>query len=295
MNIFQLKCFLAVSNTLSFARAAEQLNVSQPTISHQIKTLEEELNVKLFRRSTRFVEITQEGQSFINDARSMIIISERAKRRFSIEEEHPMAVLSIGCSSYAEFIMLSEVFHEMSLSTPHFHPRLVVTSQDRLLHLLETEQVDIVLDTKSSEERKSSIKYKELALCPITCVCRFDHHLADRPELSIRELQQESLIFCDPINISVNLTKFQFRLAEIHAPKDIHFSSSIDGAIALATAGIGITFLPDIFVADTPQLACIPLTDAPVLSFGMFYQSFPGDSLVKLFIQKTTEYFQSQN
>ena len=60
MNIFQLSCFLAVANSLSFARAAEQMNISQPAITHQIKALESELNVKLFRRSTRLVEITPE-------------------------------------------------------------------------------------------------------------------------------------------------------------------------------------------------------------------------------------------
>ena len=72
MNTFQLECFLAVTNTLSFVRAAEQLNISQPAITHQIKTLEDELNTVLFKRSTRFVEITQEGISFIGDAKKMI-------------------------------------------------------------------------------------------------------------------------------------------------------------------------------------------------------------------------------
>ena len=75
MNTFQLECFLAVANTLSFARAAEELNVSQPTVTHQIKSLEDELNAKLFIRSTRMVEITPEGQSFITDAKSMIMIA----------------------------------------------------------------------------------------------------------------------------------------------------------------------------------------------------------------------------
>ena len=49
MNTFQLTCFLAVAETLSFARAAEQLHVTQPAVTQQIKSLEKELNVKLFR------------------------------------------------------------------------------------------------------------------------------------------------------------------------------------------------------------------------------------------------------
>lgn len=292
MNIFQLECFLSVANTLSFAKAAEQLNVSQPTITHQIKTLENELNVKLFRRSTRFVEITPEGQSFIGDAKSMVIISDRAKRRFSTEEVNPMSFLSIGCSSYAEIIMLTDVLNQLNQEIPHFHPRTMVAPQDRLLHLLETEQVDIMFEAMETEDLKPPIKYKELKRSPIACVCRYDHHLAGTKSVTIQDLQEESLIFCDPISIAEDITKFQFKIAELHSPKDIHFCSSVDSAIALATAGIGIAFLPEIYVVDTPKLTKIELEDAPKISFGMFYKSYPGDSLLKKFIQMTVEYFQ---
>lgn len=58
MNLFQLECFLAVASHLNFARAAEQLHVTQPTVSHQIRSLEKELGVSLFTRSTRSVALT---------------------------------------------------------------------------------------------------------------------------------------------------------------------------------------------------------------------------------------------
>ena len=90
MNTFQLSCFLAVANTLSFAKAAEKMNISQPAITHQIKALENELNVPLFRRTTRLVEITPEGQSFLSDAQSMVAIAAQAKLRFHNPEERPV-------------------------------------------------------------------------------------------------------------------------------------------------------------------------------------------------------------
>lgn len=49
MNTFQLTCFLTVAETLNFLKAADWLNITQPAITHQIRSLEEELNVKLFR------------------------------------------------------------------------------------------------------------------------------------------------------------------------------------------------------------------------------------------------------
>ena len=67
MNTFQLTCFLTLVETLSFVKAAKQLNVTQPAITHQIRSLEDELNTQLFKRTTRSVEITQEGLIFLND------------------------------------------------------------------------------------------------------------------------------------------------------------------------------------------------------------------------------------
>ena len=57
MNTFQLSCFIRVAETLNFARAAEQLHVTQPAVTQQIQSLEKELNVKLFKRNTRTVKI----------------------------------------------------------------------------------------------------------------------------------------------------------------------------------------------------------------------------------------------
>ena len=87
MNTFQLICFLTVADTLSFARAAAQLHVTQPAVTHQIKVLEQELGVPLFYRSTRSVILTRDGQSFLEDARRIIAIEHQAKSRFDNPEK----------------------------------------------------------------------------------------------------------------------------------------------------------------------------------------------------------------
>ena len=61
MNTTQLECFVEVANYLNFSKAAQQLRLSQPAVSHQINTLEDELGVKLFHRTSKSVRLTQEG------------------------------------------------------------------------------------------------------------------------------------------------------------------------------------------------------------------------------------------
>ena len=68
MNTFQLSCFLAVAEHLNFARAAEELHVTQPAVTQQIHSLEKELGATLFQRTTRKVSLTAEGLAFLSDA-----------------------------------------------------------------------------------------------------------------------------------------------------------------------------------------------------------------------------------
>lgn len=72
MNTFQLECFLAVAEYLNFTKAAEQMRLTQPAISNQIKTLEAELGVKLFFRTSRDVRLTKAGTQLIEEAKSIL-------------------------------------------------------------------------------------------------------------------------------------------------------------------------------------------------------------------------------
>ena len=61
MNTIQLECFIAVAEHLNFSRASQALKITQPAVSHQIQSLEEELEVKLFRRTSKSVSLTQDS------------------------------------------------------------------------------------------------------------------------------------------------------------------------------------------------------------------------------------------
>lgn len=291
MNTFQLKCFLEVANTLSFAKAAEHLRVSQPTVTNQIKSLEEELDAKLFRRPTRLVEITPEGRAFVTDAKSMVNIAEQARLRFARPSGQPVNNLSIGCGSYIQSRLLTEVINRIYTEVPNFHPRLFVVQRENLFHLLDTDQADVIFDIREGCERKGNLKFRELAQSDIVCVCRSDSRFAGKDCLTLEELTDESVIFCDPMNLSPEIARLQFRLAEGRTPANTHFAASSEASIVLAGAGVGIAFLPDIYIPNETRLKKLRLEGAPKFSFGMFYKSYPGDSLLKRFIQATAEYF----
>ena len=81
MDVLQLRLFTSVARTLNFSRTAEQFFLTQPTVSHHIKTLEETLGVRLFDRSSHNVSLTAEGREFLPYAAQMIDISSAAENR----------------------------------------------------------------------------------------------------------------------------------------------------------------------------------------------------------------------
>ena len=81
MNTIQLECFVTVAEYLNFSKASTVLKMSQPAVSHQIQSLEKELDVKLFNRTSKNVTITPEGVLFLADAQLILKTAMSARER----------------------------------------------------------------------------------------------------------------------------------------------------------------------------------------------------------------------
>ena len=84
---------MAVAQYLNFSKAAESVSITQPAVSHQIGSLEDELGVKLFVRTSKSVSLTREGIMFISDAEQILKIAGSAKFRLSekLEDKHRLS------------------------------------------------------------------------------------------------------------------------------------------------------------------------------------------------------------
>ena len=91
MNTIQLECFVTVAEYLNFSKASRTLKLTQPAVTHQIQTLEKELDVKLFNRTSKNVALTQEGVLFLSDAKLIL------KTAFSVRSRLSMR-MSVLCS-----------------------------------------------------------------------------------------------------------------------------------------------------------------------------------------------------
>lgn len=292
MNTFQLSCFLAVAEYLNFAQAAQSLHVTHPAVSQQIQSLEKELNVKLFNRTTRSVRLTEEGTTFLQDARQIVALSERAKKRFGNAADRTIETLAIGCYNFPCMFLLSDILEALRTARPELHPHLHTIPFQHIYRILEEGDLDAVVGFRESPNIKINAQYKEVAEAPLVCLCSCKHPLANRVEVCLEELHSEPLVLFVPSKATISIAQMQGQLMGERSPSEFYFCGSAEAITVLVMAGYGISVLPDFLVPDTPLISKIPLKDAAPMSFGVYYKTLQGRPALKAFIKCAKEHFE---
>lgn len=284
MTEIQIECFLAIANHLNFARAASELNISQPAVTHQIQALEAELGVKLFKRSTRTVFLTPEGEYFLDDAKSMQQIILRAKSRFSNEGIVNFESLTIGCSSPYQVRLMSNTLKSLRMEYSDFHPQFRYITQSQIPQKIDDEVFDVALGMKLKLNAQSKVKFRELTSVSLSCVCPKEHPFSRLDNISLEDLKESKLIIYTPISASPEIALTQKNLVRNKNITDTYLCEYSEDAILLVEAGYGVTILPDIFIPDWADVNKIPIRDTRKLSFGLYYKAHFTNEVLRRFI-----------
>lgn len=283
MNTTQLECFVSVANFLNFSRAAEQLRITQPAVSHQINALEDELGIKLFRRSSKSVRLTPAGQLFIQYAEDMLKLYGLSKARLKECQETLHQRLGIGFRNYIELRLLRTALSKLRQNVPNLLPVLRLIPTASLDKLLEEEDVEILLSLQ--EELPPKAAYRELARCPLVCICAPDNPLAEFSQLSIQQLRTSGRIAsCPPTTYPPALFAIQSQLLSGRGPEQILFCDSLEIVYTLVEAGYAFTVMPDLPSIRQPGLCYIPVPQFEPLSFGAIYRAGDRSPSLHLFL-----------
>jgi len=104
-----LETFVAVAEDMHFGRAAKRLHIAQPAVSRQIRSLEDELGVQLLIRDRRKVILTEAGQAYLGEARTILSRLEIAQQEASRAERGEVGSLSVG---YSQYFIIHPIFPE---------------------------------------------------------------------------------------------------------------------------------------------------------------------------------------
>lgn len=280
MNTVQLECFVSVAEHLNFSKASKVLKITQPAVSHQIQTLEEELEVKLFHRTSKSVSLTQEGILFLADAQLILKTALSAKERLGMREH--FIPFELGCHNHMELNLLPPILKQLMQEFPLLRPSIRLVPFPSLISLVENNQIQIALGVKE-ESQKSTLFFKELCVVPVACVCSPEHPLAQHQALTKDQLKG-NFIACSPRQISNAVFSAQSGVLADLPPEQRFYTENIESALALAKAGIGYTLYPDIPQAREAGLCYLPVHDLPGISFGVYYPYGQNHPVLKRFL-----------
>ncbi len=288
MNTIQLECFIAVAEHLNFSRASEALRITQPAVSHQIQSLEEELNVKLFKRTSKSVSLTQEGIQFLPDAQLILKTALSAKERLG-QREH-FIPFELGCHNRMEINLLPPILKTLVSDFPLLRPVIQLVPFPSLLRLIENRQIHAAFGIKE-EQKKSSLYFREFCSAPVACICSPGHPLAQYESLTKKQLSG-NIIACSPRQIADPIFSIQNSIVTKLRPEQRYFAENIESAMTLVKAQIGYVLYPDVAPAREPDLRYIPVTDIPRMPFGVYYRYDDDHPVLRRFLRLCSDILQ---
>lgn len=243
MELHQLQYVVELAQQKNFTRAADRINVSQSTLSHQIAKLEEELGIKLFERTSRTVSLTQAGEDFVDHAKVLLGNLENAKQsvqsyRGLLKGTLRMGVIaSLGRIDYAN--MLAAFYRQH----PGINFEIVQAGTYQLLEKLAAKEIELAFVVMPSEDQYKELKFKFLASDDYVLALPPNHPLAGRDAVDLAEVAAENFIF-HPATDRMFSTCMEACQAAGFAPRIVCESSHSPTCLSLISAGMGIGFFP---------------------------------------------------
>ena len=145
MEIRVLKYFLMVSREENITKAANLLHITQPTLSRQLRQLEEELDVKLFDRGTHNITLTEEGMLLKRRAQEIVSLAEKTKQEFNKEKDNLTGEIAIGCGEIHGMNILSEIMNSFREEYPLVTYEIYSGNADIIKEKIENGTLDMGL------------------------------------------------------------------------------------------------------------------------------------------------------
>lgn len=262
MELTQLEAFVQVAAHRSFSRAAEALDLTQPSVTARIQTLERELGEHLFERNGRRVKLTDVGEIFLGYAERALENVHGAKNAIEALRNAECGNLRIGSALTISTYVLPRILKAFRTHYPGVDVSVSTGRSEHVLEMLVNDevQVGLVRDLVHPE-----IETIQLYGDQVILVSDPNHTFAQSRTAAIEEVSRQPLIFFDKGSSYYGLIHGIFRdagLVPIHAMQ----LDSMEATKKMVEEGLGIAMLPRVSVERELKLgllAEIEITDAP--------------------------------
>lgn len=287
MELRHLRYFVAVAEELHFGRAAARLHIAQPPLSQQIRQLEEELDVLLFQRTKRRVELTEAGRAFLVEARRTLAQSEQAVLAAQRAHRGETGRLTIGFVGTAAYQMLPQILRRFRSDFPDVTLTLREMPTHRLQDALDSGEIDVAL--LRSDVRNKRFHSETLLQEPLVVALAKTHPLAVEKEgVTIQSLAEEPFVMF-PREVNTQLYDQIMTLCQQaeFCPQIVQEAIHLQTVLGLVGVGLGVSILPgSIRVVSRADVIYQPLKDVDVtIALCMAWPDGRGTAVCQNFLQ----------
>lgn len=239
---FRLRVFRAVAAQLSFRKAAEELYLTQPAVSQQIKALEEDLGALLFDRSGSQAQLTPAGELLLRYARHSNDLLLKARTAIAELTGTHAGILSLGASTTIAQYVLPRILGEFCQANPRIHPRMISGNTEEIVKALEEHNIELGFiegPPRSRDVRSDPFLKDELVL-----IAPARHEWAERDSVHPSELSAAPLLLRERGSgtrriIELALSRKGIKAASLRIAMELDSTEAIKSAVE-AGLGIGI-------------------------------------------------------
>jgi LysR family hydrogen peroxide-inducible transcriptional activator len=258
MEIHQLRYFCAVAKTGSFTRAAQREHLAQPSLSQQVKKLEDELGTRLFDRLGRTVRLTSFGEAFLPRAEAILRQLADAKQEIEEMSGAERGKLVIGSIPTVAPYFLPACLASFNRKFPQIRVTMVEEFTTELLDRLEKGAIDLAL--LALPVSGSHFLCQEVLRERLYVVLPHDHRLAKRSVIHLRQVEKDSFLLLKEGHCFRDNMLSACGRARLD-PNVVFESGQFTTILAMVAAGTGVSLVPQMAVEQRPGCRFIPLAD----------------------------------
>lgn len=270
MNLRDLHYLIAVADLRSFVQAADRCCISQPTLSTQIKKLEDELGIQLFERTNKKVLPTELGERIIASARRILKEQELIKELAATAQDPLAGNLRLGAFPTVASYLFPQLVPLIKQALPRIRLILVEEKTEQLIQQLKSGQMDCALLALPVYE--DFLESKAVFDDEFLLAVADNHPLAFNSVVEQADLQGEHLLLLDEGHCLRGHALQVCQTMGADEEQDVR-ATSLETLRQMVHAGTGVTFIPRIAVRREPGIRYIPFAaPAPSRTIGLVWR-----------------------
>ena len=240
---FRLVVFRAVAERLSFRKAAEELYLTQPAVSLQIKALEEDVGVQLFDRTGTHISLTAAGEILLNYCHQVKTLLAQTEQEIAALGGEHSGELALGASTTIAQYVLPRLLGEFCREHPRVHPTLVSGNTEHIVEAVEKQRIS--LGFIEGPARSRDVKTEPFLQDELVLIVSNAHEWAERTSVSCSEIASIPLLMRERGSgtrhvIELALERQGIKRNSMHIVMELDSTEAIKSAVE---AGLGIGFV----------------------------------------------------